>query len=371
MSNAPSIASALRWPARRRGELVHAARMTASSIAAYALVYAIGLSEGLWAVITAIVVSQSSIGGSLKAAFDQLAGSLFGAAYAAAIALALAPDDPVTSAIALAVGLAPPSILAALSPGFRIAPITAAIMLLGGAGLGLGPLGMAFNRMVEVGLGCVVGVLVSILIVPASASRALVEIVGRTAELMAAQLQALASGRDVQAQLGILAGRVRENLIRLALLAEDAGRERRTLLDESPDARPLLRTMTRLRLDIDMLRRAAREAGGEGLHDDLAGAWSRAAASGAAALRRAGAIFAGGGAPDAGDDLADAVRAYRSALDDMRRAGLTRPLSTETLGRLFGIGFALDQLRRDLDELVALSGERAGARRSALGPPNA
>jgi hypothetical protein len=47
--------------------------------------------------------------------------------------------------------------------------------------------------------------------------------------------------------------------------------------------------------------------------------------------------------------LTKAVRAYRLALDEMRRAGLTEPLSTAALGRLFGIGFALDQFRRDLD----------------------
>src|SRR3546814_17771481 len=75
------VAAARRWPTRYRGEMVHAARMTAATITAYVSVYALGLSEGLWAVITAIVVTQSSIGGSLKAAFDQFAGSLFGAVY--------------------------------------------------------------------------------------------------------------------------------------------------------------------------------------------------------------------------------------------------------------------------------------------------
>src|SRR3546814_667741 len=119
------VAAARRWPTRYRGEMVHAARMTAATITAYVSVYALGLSEGLWAVITAIVVTQSSIGGSLKAAFDQFAGSLFGAVYATTIALAISPGDPVTSAVALVLALAPPSILAAFSAGFRIAPIPA------------------------------------------------------------------------------------------------------------------------------------------------------------------------------------------------------------------------------------------------------
>src|SRR3546814_10934031 len=86
--------------------------------------------------------------------------------------------------------------------------------------------------------------------------------------------------------------------------------------------------MTRLRLDIDMLRRAAREAGSDVLHEHVAQSWFRAAESGAAVLRRTGDLLAGRHAPENVNTLADAVRAYRGALDEMRRAGLMRPLPT-------------------------------------------
>ena len=337
--------------------------MTAGGVAAFAAAYSLGLSGGLWAAITAIIVIQSNVGGSLKAAFEQLIGSIFGAAYAVAIALAIPPDDPLSRAIVLAIALAPTSILAAFSAGFRIAPITAAIVLLGGAGLGMGPVGFAAGRILEVGVGCGIGLLVSVLVVPARASRSVAGMASQTADLMARQLQALASGEAArQADIGSLAVRIRENLIRLATLVDEAARERRTRLTEVPDPRPLLRTMRRLRHDIDMLRRAAREAGTDVLHEHVAQSWFRAAESGAAALRGAGQLLAGERAPEDFDALSDAVRAYRGGLDEMRRAGLTRSLSTAALGRLFGIAFALDQLRRDLDELVDLSREIAGAR---------
>jgi uncharacterized membrane protein YccC len=61
-----AVATVMHCLTRYRREMVHAARMTAASITAYALVYLLGLSDGLWAVITAIVVTQSSIGGSLR-----------------------------------------------------------------------------------------------------------------------------------------------------------------------------------------------------------------------------------------------------------------------------------------------------------------
>jgi uncharacterized membrane protein YgaE (UPF0421/DUF939 family) len=100
--------------------------MTAASITAFALVYVLGLSEGLWAVIAAIVVTQSSVGGSLKAAFDQLVGSLFGAVYGTTIALVVSPDDPLSSIGALVVALAPLSILARISHRTSVSEAVAA-----------------------------------------------------------------------------------------------------------------------------------------------------------------------------------------------------------------------------------------------------
>ncbi len=78
------------WLIRHRSKLVHAARMTAASVVAFVAAHALGLPGELWAVITALVVSQSSVGGSLKVAFEQFVGSLFGAVYGAAVALAIA-----------------------------------------------------------------------------------------------------------------------------------------------------------------------------------------------------------------------------------------------------------------------------------------
>jgi hypothetical protein len=175
---------------------------------------------------------------------------------------------------------------------------------------------------------------------------------------MAAQLQALASG-DVRAQADLrsLAGRIRETLIRLATLVEEAARERRVGFTEAPDAGRLLRMLRRLRHDIDMLRRAAREGGSDVLNEPAAEHWLRAAESGSANLVAIGRILGGERAPEGFNTLAGAVRAYRAALDEMRRAGATRSLSTAALGRLFGIEFALEQLRRDLDDLIELSRE--------------
>jgi hypothetical protein len=66
--------------------------------------------------------------------------------------------------------------------------------------------------------------------------------------------------------------------------------------------------------------------------------------------------------------MAAAVGEYRSALDEIRRLGLTRGLPTDVVWRLFGAGFALEQFRRDLDDLAERTQEfSSGRERDATG----
>jgi uncharacterized membrane protein YccC len=71
---------------RRGAELRLSLRMTAAGLAAYGLAEAFGLAQGYWAVLTAVIVVQASLGGSVQAVIDRLVGTLGGAAFGAAIA---------------------------------------------------------------------------------------------------------------------------------------------------------------------------------------------------------------------------------------------------------------------------------------------
>ena len=230
----------MRWLSLYRWTLLHSLRMTTASTAAFAAAYALGLPEGLSAAVTAIVVTESNVGGSFKTAFEQIIGSMLGAIFAIAVALVIRPDDGVSSAIGLAVALGPLSILAARSPGFRIAPVTAAIVLLGGAGPQFDPFNLAAYRMLGVGLGCGVGLLISVVIVPARASRSVLETADRIAGLMAEQLEALAAGgATCQETITSSARDTRESLVRLASFVEQATHERRARLAGVADGQRL------------------------------------------------------------------------------------------------------------------------------------
>lgn len=349
-----SVVKNHRYLLANRRQLVHASRMTAAGLGAYAVVYLLGLSEGLWLIITAIVVTQSSVGGSLKMALDQALGSLFGAIYATGVVLLISPDGHLKSVAALVLALAPLSFLSALYPGYRAAPITGVIILLAGAGLGLGPIDLAVGRVIEVALGCGVGVVVSVLIVPARASQSVVETTAKVADLLAQQLRAIAvRSAGQQSDLGQFAQRIRETMTQLERLVIEAARERRALLTDIPDVEPLLRTTGRLRHDVNMLRRALPESENNVIEKQLTDAFRNAVLIGASQLEQIGKGFSSDVATDNTDELADAVKRYRQALQAMRESGSTRNLSTAMLTRLFGTSFALDQFRRNLGDLTA------------------
>ena len=213
---------AWKLPVRGPGA-VQALRMTAASLAAFGLATALALPQGFWAVITALIVTQSNVGGSLKAAFDRFAGSVCGAVYGGAVAFLIPHATPLLRAAALVVAVGPLSLLAAASAGFRVAPITAIIVLLGTSGATLGPFGFALDRILEVGLGCVVGLLASVLVVPARASLTVLAHARRIARLLAEQMETLAEPGSVGATGGgALATSIRKGLTGLETLIGEA-----------------------------------------------------------------------------------------------------------------------------------------------------
>jgi len=116
--------------------------------------------------LTAVVVTQMSVGGSLHATTEYVLGTIGGAIYAAAIGVLI--PHPTTLALAgvLALTIAPLAFAAAVNPSFRSAPFTGAIVLLIAGQVGEGPIESALYRLLEVALGGGVAVVVSLLVLP-------------------------------------------------------------------------------------------------------------------------------------------------------------------------------------------------------------
>jgi uncharacterized membrane protein YccC len=98
---------------------------------------------GLWAVLTAVVVTQMSVGGSLKATIEYFTGTLGGAVYAGVIAVLIPPTNEFALLIALAIAVAPLALLAAINASFWVAPFTAVIVVVGSSVTHAGPVDSA------------------------------------------------------------------------------------------------------------------------------------------------------------------------------------------------------------------------------------
>jgi len=77
------------WLARHRLEAGLTVRMSAAGLITFAVAHCLGLTQIYWAVLTAVIVMQASLGGSLKAMLDRLVGTIGGAGWGVAVTLTL------------------------------------------------------------------------------------------------------------------------------------------------------------------------------------------------------------------------------------------------------------------------------------------
>lgn len=357
------------WLRRHGAELRLSARVTVAGLAAFALAELFHLAQGYWAVLSAVMVIQSSVGGSLKASLDRFIGTFGGAVLGAAVALLIPHQNLLVLGLALLVAIGPLALLASVNASFRIAPVTAVIVLLGTSSQQTGPLGSALARVIEIGLGCIVGFSVSLLVLPAPAHGMATRVAGRALNLLAELMAALTAGLTTApdgALIRDLHERVRSATAALETCASEAEHERRIHLAFGPNTEPLVRTVRRLHSDLVMIGRAAAVPLPEPMRSRLAPRLTGLAEAIGEFLRGIGAALAEGRNPPAFDTVATALDGYATAMAELRREHLTRDLSDEEAGRIFALSFGLEQLRRDLGDLCSRATEFARPARRLL-----
>ena len=145
------------WISARRPDLSQAIRLMTAVAVTFAIYKALALPQGYWAVFTVVIVTQGSIGGTLGAASDRMIGTVAGALVGGAAA-ALRPRTALGLGAALVACIGLTAYAATRSTKLKVAPVTAAILLLSQSG-GLTPELAALYRVVEIAFGGVVGVL--------------------------------------------------------------------------------------------------------------------------------------------------------------------------------------------------------------------
>src|SRR5262245_5834289 len=173
------------WGSTHSAELRLCVRSTTAAVLTFAAAQVLHLPIALWAVLTAVILTQISVGRSLKATTDYLTSTLGGAVYAGAIGAFVPHDNQFAVFVALAVALAPAVLLAALNARFSAAPFTAVMVFFGPTITHTGPVAAAFERVIEVAVGCVVGLVVSLVVLPARAHDLAIKAATEMLELMA------------------------------------------------------------------------------------------------------------------------------------------------------------------------------------------
>jgi uncharacterized membrane protein YccC len=335
--------------------------MSAAGLISFAVAHLIGLSQVYWAVLTAIIVMQASIGGSLKAVIERLLGTIGGAGWGVAVTLAVPHGGAFSLGLALAVALVPLAALAAFRPSYRIAPVTAAIVLLGHSGES-GVVATALDRVFEIGLGSVVALAVALTVSPARAHELLCA-AGRDAlALMADQVKLLLGGVIAPVDsIAVLAlhDRIRTAVERAAAAAGEADRERYSYLTDAPDPDPLVRNLRRLSHDLVIIARALPAPLPEAVAARLAVPAGAVADALTAALTEVGAALVTRSAPPDPAPVAQALASFEAELAALRRDGVTLDLPADAVERIFGIAFGIEQLGRNLDELAGRARELA------------
>jgi uncharacterized membrane protein YccC len=357
-------AIAARWTSlvalaqKHRGQLALSLRVTVAAVLGLTLSLLLNVPLPLWTVLTAVILTQVTFGRSVKATIDYVIGTLCGAIYGGAIATLIPHTNEFALIAVLAITVAPLALLGAINPSFTAATFTGVLVVLVPSIAHVGPIQSALYRMIEVTVGGVTAVAVSLLVFPARARSLATETASRMLDLMARHLPELFLGftqsRDaaVIAQLQDSIGRV---FAQLEATAIEVQHEQIGLLAAQPDIGPLLRTLLRLRHDLIMIGRAAVAPLPETLQARLGPPLAQVTETVAKYFRETAEALTSSGSASSVDAAEAAIEGYAEAFTKVRSDGLTLGLSMDTVERIFALGFALEEMRahlRDLDRSV-------------------
>jgi len=350
------------WLQGQRAAIRLALRTMLAGLITFTLAHLLELPQGYWAVLTSVIVMQASVGGSLKAGLDRMLGTVAGAIWGVSVTLAIPHHDTLTLGLTLAVALTPLALVAALKPNYRVAPVTAIIVLLSTTGVQLGTVRYAIDRVLEIGLGCLVGFAVSLLVLPARAhgllAEAAEEVILALRDLLELLLQETTRSPDGTA-LAATHLRLSQALSRVEGLVDEVKRERANRLTDTPDAEPFARNLRRLRHDLTAIGRTVTEPLPQPARQYLEEAMGDLRLAISDYLVGSAASIRGRRVPPSLESVDKALLAFRDSMDRLRQSGTLRDLGIDEVEQVFSLAFAVQQLRGDLGDLADRVAEHA------------
>ena len=337
---------------RHPAEIRHAARVAAAVGAAFAIGAVFRPPQAYWIVFTAIIVVQTSVGGTITASFERLLGTVVGGLIGVG-ATYLRAKTTVEEGLVISAAAAIAAFAAAVRPSLRVAPITTAIVLLGGATSHMGPITAAIWRVVEIAIGGVVGVVATLVVFPARARRVVTRRAADAARQMAELMILFGTHFDTG---GVdLEARPLHQTVRKSLGLADqalAEAEREALWGRQAEApEGLVRSLRRLSGDAIMIGRALAKPLPQASGERIGPSATALLQSAATRLRSsAGALEDFRTTPP--DTLEEARAAFEAAVEQTRAARLTAEINFDAASRVFGLVFAIESLLSNMSDLA-------------------
>jgi uncharacterized membrane protein YccC len=332
-----------------------AVRMTASGLGAFAVSQALHVPlNGLWMILTALVVTQMSTGGSVRATLEYIIGTVGGAIYGAILGVLIPHETALMQAVVMALAIAPLAIAAAFNPNFRVAPFSAVLVILIAGQFGEGPVMAGITRSSEVALGGIIAVLVSLLVFPERAHNMRLKVAARLLEQFARSLPQLLTGFTAgldAAENSRIQNDIGAAVARFQQITAEAQHELLITLAAQPDPGPLSRTMLRLRHDFVIIGRAGVTPLPDTLRQRLSEPLTNVGAAARDFLNDSASALDKRDAPPARDAFEAALAAYIADVETARHEGLTLPLTSNEVEPVFALGFALEQLHQNFIDL--------------------
>jgi hypothetical protein len=209
------------------------------------------------------------------------------------------------------------------------------------------------DRIVEIAIGGVIGVLATVFIFPARSHTLVVArsalVLERIQKLLVSEAEAIERGEALVPSPEHFA--LRQSLSAVEQAMKDADRERASYLADHGIPPAIPRTLWRVRNDLVAI--------GATLNEPLSAKVAATLGPAAATLLRSEASLAGRCASalratktvERGDGHL-ARLAFTNTFDELRQTGIMRALDFDAAGRVFGLGFTMERLHHDLSDLA-------------------
>ncbi|MBB6486018.1 FUSC family protein [Rhizobium lusitanum] len=330
---------------------IQALRVMIACTVTYAVSQLLHLQQGYWAVFTVLIVMQASVGATAGMAVDRLVATVAGAVLGG-IAVFLTPHEPLPIGVALisVVGFA--SFVSVRAPRLKNAGLTAAIVMLTHS-QAVPVEVFVIDRIAEITLGGVIGVLASLFILPTRSRTVVLDRFASALDVMAQIMRMLAAAAEkgeavsaAEANIGL-----RQSLVATEALLTDAQRERSLWLAKQGISDAIPRSLWRIRNDMTYVSHLFEAPFPVEVVEAIGPQAALVLRAQAAFAEACGKALREGGDIDS-DRLSDADSAFQAVFDAFQHSEAAQSVAFSDSGRLFGFDFTLRRIRQNFLDLA-------------------